>query len=221
MHVMPFVILLIATIFGGVPQIVQAHPIDAAFLDFGPSASGTVQMTVAIHDHEAYELVRPPGDTRKVDLDRLRDQADLVTAYVASHIATRRGGADCDWDPAPAHVPETEFDAAADGITVAGPLTCPGEGSVLDVGSSLFLERFPLQAVIVRRESPSGFIEQAVLSRDTQTVRVDVSPVLTLPAPATALDRPFMRIPLATAAGVVILGALFGLFRKKGVCFLS
>ncbi len=157
-----------------------AHPLDASFLDFGPTTStgATVNMTVAIHDHEAYELVRPVGDTHEVDLELLRKNADLVTAYAATHIIVQRAGEACAWNPLPALVPENGFDAIADGIAVMGPLTCPGEGSVLDVGSSLFLERFPSQVVIIRLESPDGFIERVVIDRARPKVKVDISSVL-------------------------------------------
>ena len=169
-----------------------AHPMDASFLDFGPTTStgATANMTVAVHHHEAYELVRTPGERGDVDLDILRANADILTAYAATHVTVTRQAGACAWDPMPAQVPETEFEATAEGIVITGPLTCPGEGTVVEVSSSLFLERFPNQAVIVRLESPDGFIERTVLTRERSMVSVDLLSVLPFTPPAPTESVP-------------------------------
>ena len=193
---------------------------DASFLDFGPTTStgATASMTVAVHHHEAYELVRTPGDTGDADLEALRANADVLTAYAATHVTVTRHGGECAWDPASAQVPETEFEATAEGIVITGPLTCPGEGTVVEVSSSLFLERFPNQAVVVRLESPDGFIERTVLTRERSTVFVDLLSVLPFvsPTPTESVPiHPFQDGAWIKAVALLILLIMIILYRSR------
>lgn len=166
--------LLLVLAFFFAPQPAAAHQLDLAYLDFEVSTStSALTLTAALHSHQAFELV---STSPNYSLAPLQKNGEAVTAYVQDHVTVERGGAACEWNPGSAVTPQTEFQALVDGITVAGPIVCPGTGSIT-VGSSLFLEKFPTQKVVVRLGMPDGYADQLVLDRTTRIGELDVSPL--------------------------------------------
>jgi ABC-type nickel/cobalt efflux system permease component RcnA len=168
--------LAVATAFNLLPtDFAAAHPLDVAYLDFAATSTGP-WLTVAVHPYQAFELVRG-GSSMRFDVTRLQQNGALVTAYVASHVDVSQNGKTCTWSPGDAVTPDTELDAVANGVTVAGPLQCPTLSHVLTVGSTLFLEGFPSQTSILRLEESDAFPEQATLDHDHLTGAIDLSPL--------------------------------------------
>lgn len=181
------VLAVIAWVFFAFPA--SAHPLDIAYLDIGRSSSGALTLTVALHPYQAFELVRA-GRSVRFDLESLRQNGDLVSAYAEEHVSVTSDGLPCSWSPGPALTPGNELEAVADGVTIAGPLDCPSEDRVT-IGSTIFLDGFPKQTSVIRRETPDGYQEIATLNRDRRSAAVDVSSL----APSGPMSRTASRTP--------------------------
>jgi len=179
---------------------VAAHPLDVAYLDFGTTSTGP-WLTVAIHPYQAFELVRG-GSTERFDLTKLRASGALVSAYVSSHISVAQDGQDCEWTAGDAVTPETELDAVADGVTVAGPLSCPRASHFLTAESTLFLEGFPSQTSILRLDQGDAFPQQATLDRDHRSGTIDLTPLYASVAPSSTGVQSIGRTPDAAVADI-------------------
>lgn len=153
---------------------VFAHPLDVAYLDFAASST-SMSLTVAIHPYQAYELVRGKKDDPRFDLKVLKKHGDIVSAYVQDNVTVLRNGKACDWSPADAYTPDTELDAVADGVTVAGQLICPGTGMVLSARSTLFLAGYPSQTAVLRLDLPDGYAERKILDRTTREGEINLT----------------------------------------------
>ncbi len=203
--------------------VAQAHPLDVAYLDFGHTSSSPLLLTVAVHPYQAFELVRG-GSGERFDLKQLQAHGDLITAFVEDHVEVSRDGRSCTWRPSDAHTPDTELDAVADGVTVAGDLACAGTGP-LTVTTDLFLEGFPSQTNIVRLEYPNGFADKATLGRTTRSTPLDISPLFTSATPTSTAATEGRRPDAAIVAvakraldpGVGIWGFLGILFAAAAI----
>lgn len=149
-----------------------AHPLDVAYLDLGKATSTT--LTVAIHPYQAFELVRG-GSIARFDLKKLQAAGDIVSAYVQDHVEVSSSGKPCSWDAGPASTPQSEIEAVADGVTVAGALVCPGETRTLHIKATLFIDGFPTQTNIIRFELPDGFADRVTLDHKTVETDIDIS----------------------------------------------
>lgn len=158
-----------------VAQKVSAHPLDVAYFDFSTTPTST-WLTVAVHPYQAFELVRA-GQKIPFDLTRLAARQDLVAAYISGHVSLKQNtesGESCSWEPDTAHVPSTELDAVADGITIAAPIVCPHAIQKLHLESDIFFEGFPQQSNIVRLEYPQGFAEKGSIDLKTHQFEFDI-----------------------------------------------
>lgn len=183
----------------------RAHPLDVAYLDIGSTTSSELTLTVAVHPYQAFELVRG-GSAARFDLDMLRKKGDLISAYVEDHVSVKQqeasnkqqGGTaiDCVWSPDPAYTPPSELDAVADGVTIAGLLSCNGDSpltvyrSPLTVSATIFLDGFPNQMNIVRLELPDGYADRATLTRTVKSATVDISELFASRSPLTVNRSP-------------------------------
>lgn len=167
---------------------VFAHPLDIAYLDIGRDGS-RLTLTVAVHPYQAFELVRAGKDVR-FDLKDLESGNALVAAYVADHVEIRSASGACRFEPESAHVPPTELEAVADGVTVAAALACPDtDPKNLEISSSLFLEGFPNQTSIIRLDLPDGYAERVTLDQTKRRGTIDLAE-LTGAASSTAEKEP-------------------------------
>lgn len=156
-------------------QKVQAHPLDVAYFDFSTTPTST-WLTVAVHPYQAFELVRAGGKI-PFDLKRLASRQELVAAYISGHVAltqNTKSGENCSWEPDVAHVPSTELDAVADGVTIAAPVICPQTIQKLHLESDIFFEGFPQQSNIVRLEYPQGFAEKGSIDIKTHQFELEI-----------------------------------------------
>ncbi len=140
------------------PRQLFAHPLDVAYFDLSQNPTSTT-LTVAIHPYQAFELVRA-GKNIPFNLEQLRERQDLIAAYVSDHVQLeKQGSGQCAWEPELAHIPKTELDAVADGVTIAASIHCDLQDATLLLSSDIFLDGFPGQSNIVRLEKPEGFAE--------------------------------------------------------------
>lgn len=155
-------------------RVVSAHPLDVAYFDISQTPTST-WLTVAVHPYQAFELVRA-GKKIPFDLRQLAERQDLITAYVSDHVSLRQEKIPCVWSPESAHVPLTELDAVADGVTIAAPVQCQEPVRTLEVGSDIFLDGFPTQSNILRLEFPEGFAEKGKMDAANRRLTVEIPP---------------------------------------------
>lgn len=210
--------LIIVLLMTALP--VQAHPLDTAFFDFEQTASGTV-LTVAMQPPEAFEVVRGPED-KEWNLEGFRKRGEMLAAFVGARTRLARGGLECEWNPAIGPVADTAFDALADGITVAGRITCPVETGPFTLASDLFTDRFPGQQNLIRLAQGGDFRELLSLTSSTGSATIDVDALTTggpdVPKDATpaAPKKSSGVTPLLITLGLVVL---FGLTQIRHVRF--
>ncbi|OGL73742.1 hypothetical protein A3E39_03850 [Candidatus Uhrbacteria bacterium RIFCSPHIGHO2_12_FULL_60_25] len=191
---------------------VYAHPIDTAFFDFEPTASGTT-LTVAMQPPEAFEVVRTSTDTAW-NTERFRERGDMLAAFVGEHVELSRGGQSCEWDPVIGPVATSTFDALADGITVAGLVVCPVAIGPFTLMSDLFMDRFPGQRNMVRVVGDDPYVELMTMTSSSQTVVVDLEERPQEEVRTAMKEIPYLLIGFGIAAFIAV-PFLRRLFRRR------
>lgn len=143
-------------------------------MDFAKTANNQLTLTVAVHPYQAYEIVRA-GSTSRFDVEALKKNGDLISAYIQDRVSVSRGGNPCTWNAGSAVTPPTEIEALGDGVTVAGTLTCSSDVMKIDARSDVFVEEFPTQTTIMRLQLPDGFADRATMDKSNKTASIDLT----------------------------------------------
>ena len=143
-------------------------------MDFAKTANNQLSLTVAVHPYQAYEIVRA-GSTARFDLEALKKNGDLISAYIQDRMSVSRGGKPCTWDAGSAITPPTEIEALGDGVTVSGALTCASDVMTIDARSDVFVEEFPTQTTIMRLQLPDGFADRATMDKSNKSASIDLT----------------------------------------------